>query len=128
MMIFFGIVLILAGAKAYSFSQFSGIQQIKTGCMEENDISSDKLNTSGINGMVRHPWYTAVIFLLWSRNMDYSALIVNSIFTLYLIAGAYHEEYKLLMAVGDQYKEYKKKVSMFVPLKWLQMQIFHSNI
>lgn len=119
MLILIGALLLIGGSKGYSFSQFSGLKQIKTNCVEENDISSDGLNTSGINGIIRHPWYTAVILLLWSRNIDYSALVVNTIFTIYVIVGAYLEEYKLIQAFGDQYWDYKKNVSMFVPIKWI---------
>ena len=120
MLILIGALLLIGGSRGYNFSQFSGIKQIKTGCLEENDASSDKLNTSGINGIIRHPWYTAVIILLWSRSIDYSALVVNIIFTIYIIIGAYLEELKLIKAFGDQYLEYKREVSMFVPLKWLR--------
>ncbi len=123
-LILIGIVLLIAGGKGYSFSQFSGLKQIKTECMEENDISSDKLNTSGISGIIRHPWYTAVIMLLWARDLDYSALIVNAVFTIYIIVGAYLEEHKLVKAFGDQYIDYKREVSMFVPLKWARIGIF----
>ena len=119
-LILIGALLLIGGGIGYSFSQFSGIKQIKTGCVEENDASSDKLNTAGISGIIRHPWYTAVIILLWSRSIDYSALVVNIIFTIYIIIGAYLEELKLIKAFGDQYLEYKREVSMFVPLKWLR--------
>jgi protein-S-isoprenylcysteine O-methyltransferase Ste14 len=118
-MITIGVVLIAAGARGYSFSQFSGLRQIKSGCTEENDASSDTLNTSGISGIIRHPWYTAVILLLWSANLDYSTFIVNVIFSLYLVIGAFLEESKMVKAFGNQYIEYKREVSMFVPMKWI---------
>jgi len=120
MLILIGALLLIGGSIGYSFSQFTGIKQIKNGCLEENDISSDKLYTSGISGIIRHPWYTAVILLLWSRTLDYSSLMVNSVFTLYMIVGAYLEEHKLIKAFGDQYLEYKREVSMFLPLKWMR--------
>ena len=123
LLIISGFALVISGSRAYSFSLFSGLKQIKSGCIEENDISSDNLCTTGVSAIIRHPWYTAVILLLWSGNFDYSKLIVNSVFTLYLIIGAYLEEYKLIKAFGDQYREYKRDVSMFVPLKWLRKKI-----
>jgi protein-S-isoprenylcysteine O-methyltransferase Ste14 len=127
MLILIGAILLIGGSIGYSFSQFSGIKQIKTECVEENDVSSDKLNTSGISGIIRHPWYTAVILLLWSRELNYSALTVNIVFTIYLILGAHLEELKLAKAFGDQYRNYKKNVSMFVPIKWIYKHVLLKN-
>lgn len=118
-MIISGAGLLVAGARQYSFSHFIGINQIKTQCVEENNVAADKLNTSGVLGLIRHPWYTAVILLLWSRNLDYSNLIVNIIFSLYLLAGAWLEEKKLIKAFGNIYLHYRQTVSMFLPFKWI---------
>ncbi|MGD2033843.1 MAG: NnrU family protein [Bacteroidales bacterium] len=124
LLIFTGIVLLVAGSRSYSFSQFTGLKQIRTYCTEENDSASDTLSTSGISRFIRHPWYTATIALLWSGDLDISRLIMNSVFTLYIIAGAFLEEHKLIKAFGDQYRRYRKEVSMFVPLKWIYKVIF----
>ncbi len=116
---FIGIFLLFAGGRGYSFSQFLGLKQIKYNCQEENDTVSEKLSTSGILKLIRHPWYTAVILLLWSRNLDYTKLIANIVLTTYIIIGTYLEENKLIIAFGNSYKDYQKKVSTFIPFKWL---------
>ncbi len=118
-----GIWVIYAGSKGYSFKQFSGIKQIQSKTLNENDIISEHLSTSGILSYIRHPWYTGVIILLWSRNLNKSALIVNIIFTLYLILGAFWEEKKLKLAFGQNYSRYKREVSMFIPLAWFLKKI-----
>jgi protein-S-isoprenylcysteine O-methyltransferase Ste14 len=118
-LILFGIWIIYSGSKAYNFKQFAGINQIKLKTLDENDIISDNLSTSGISSYIRHPWYSGVIVLLWARNLDKSALIVNIVFTAYLIIGAYWEEKKLVLAFGPGYLKYQKEVSMFFPAKWL---------
>ena len=80
---------------------------------------SGSLVTGGVLGVVRHPWYLGGILLLWARDLNVSGLIVNIILSLYLIFGAWLEEQKLLKEFGASYAEYQKKVSMFIPLRWL---------
>ena len=62
----------------------------------------------------------AGILLLWGRNLDSADMIVNVVFTAYLIIGATLEEKKLVKEFGDDYLEYKRTVSMLVPFKWLK--------
>ncbi len=84
-----------------------------------------ELKTSGILGLVRHPWYTAVFFLLWARDLDPAAVIVNSVLTVYVIIGTHLEERKLIAVFGQTYQEYQKEVSMFFPIKWLLSKSKH---
>lgn len=84
---------------------------------------SGELDKSGVLGIIRHPWYLAAILLIWARPLDISTIIVNFIFTFYLIAGAYLEERKLIREFGEKYLNYQKRVSMLVPYKWLKTKI-----
>jgi protein-S-isoprenylcysteine O-methyltransferase Ste14 len=114
------IVLVVAGGSKYDFRQFLGLAQLKATdtCL---GIGADcALNTSGILGVVRHPWYTAVILLLWARDMDPAALVVNTVLTAYLVVGTILEERKLVAEFGQNYREYQQAVSMFLPFKWLK--------
>jgi protein-S-isoprenylcysteine O-methyltransferase Ste14 len=77
--------------------------------------------------IIRHPWYSATILILWSRNVDLSALIVNVILILYLIYGTYLEEKKLVVEFGDEYRLYQQSVSMLFPSKWLRSKILARN-
>ena len=81
------------------------------------------MDISGILSVIRHPWYTASILIIWTRHLDVSALIVNLILTLYLIIGTYLEEQKLIDELGDEYRLYQKNVSMLFPFKWLKLRI-----
>jgi protein-S-isoprenylcysteine O-methyltransferase Ste14 len=78
------------------------------------------LDTSGILGITRHPWYLATILFIWARQLDVSAILVNVILTLYLVVGTYLEEKKLIGEFGEKYLTYQKKVSMLIPYKWLK--------
>ncbi len=115
--------LFYAGSKHYDGSQFLGIRQIKDNSTTKVLTESGELNTSGILGYIRHPWYTGAIAIIWARDIDKVSIIVNLILTIYLIAGTILEEQKLVKEFGDQYRDYQKNVSMLLPLKWLNLKL-----
>jgi protein-S-isoprenylcysteine O-methyltransferase Ste14 len=116
-----GILLALAGGRHYSFGQFTGISQIRKGAASgfgTGGLSAGGgIDSSGVLGLVRHPWYTAVVLLIWSGDLDMAALVGNSVLTVYVVIGTLLEERKLVHEFGDAYRSYQKRVSMFVPLK-----------
>ena len=76
------------------------------------------LDIKGMLGIVRHPWYSGGILIVWARNLDVTAIITNLVITAYFIVGAFLEERKLLAEFGAEYKNYQRSVSMLFPLKW----------
>ena len=116
-------LLFLAGTRHYDMLQFLGIRQIRTGTSHTVLTETGKLDTRGILGITRHPWYLATIMLVWARGLDVSALITNVILTIYLIVGTGLEERKLLMEYGEDYRKYQKKVSMLIPFKYVKSRI-----
>lgn len=115
-------LLFLAGARRHDMLQFLGLRQIVTGVSHAVLTESGQLNTSGILGVTRHPWYLAVVLLIWAgyRSFSMSTLVTNVVLTIYLVVGTILEERKLLREFGQEYHEYRKKVSMFFPFKWLR--------
>jgi protein-S-isoprenylcysteine O-methyltransferase Ste14 len=112
-----GIFLFAAGARHYNGSVFLGIKQIREKTVYDTLSKTNRLDMTGVLGFIRHPWYAGAIALLWAQNLDLSVLLENILFTLYLIIGAFLEEYKLGLKFGDQYQTYQKTVSMFIPYK-----------
>jgi protein-S-isoprenylcysteine O-methyltransferase Ste14 len=78
------------------------------------------LNTRGILGVVRHPWYAGGMMIIWAGDLDVSAIVTNVILTGYFIVGTLLEERKLSVEFPDTYKDYQQKVSMFFPYQWLK--------
>jgi protein-S-isoprenylcysteine O-methyltransferase Ste14 len=117
------ITLFVAGARHYSVSQFLGIRQIKTGRATLALSEYDTFDTSGILSAIRHPWYTASIIVIWTRDISLSTLLVNMVISAYFIIGTILEERKLLLEFGERYREYQKNVSMFIPYKWLKTKM-----
>jgi methanethiol S-methyltransferase len=114
-----GILLFIAGARQYDALQFLGIRQIREDETSISLQSGGMLNVAGIHQMIRHPWYTGGIIVVWARDLTELTLIINLILTSYFIIGAYLEERKLIREFGDQYRRYQDNVSMFLPIKWL---------
>ncbi len=114
--------LFLTGARKYDMMQFLGIRQIQSGQSHAPLTDSGKIDMTGVLGVTRHPWYLGAIILIWVLNKDIylSTLIINVILTIYLLVGTYLEERKLLAICGDRYRNYQKKVSMLLPLKWVR--------
>jgi len=116
-------VLFLLGGRHYDVRLLLGIKQMREGTSSQLITDTDELDTSGVLGITRHPWYLASILLIWARPLDVSGLFVNVILTSYLIVGTYLEEKKLTREFGEKYINYQKSVPMLVPYKWLKSKI-----
>lgn len=116
-------LLFFAGSRHYDMLQFLGLRQIRRGTSHSVLTETGKLDTTGILGITRHPWYLATIMLIWARALDISTLIANIILSIYLIVGTVLEERKLLIEYGEDYRRYQKKVSMVIPFKYLKSKI-----
>ncbi|MEJ2727952.1 MAG: isoprenylcysteine carboxylmethyltransferase family protein [Deltaproteobacteria bacterium] len=117
------VVLYLLGGRHYDVRQILGIKQIKEGSANKAITGTGELGTSGVLGIIRHPWYLATMLLIWARQMDVSVIFVNVILTFYLMVGTFLEERKLIREFGEKYVTYQKRVSMFIPFKLLGSKI-----
>jgi methanethiol S-methyltransferase len=117
------IYLFVAGGRHYSLLYFLGIRQIKTGRATGILSGGDTFDTSGILSVIRHPWYTAGIIIIWVGDISLSTFLINIVLTLYFVVGTILEERKLLLQYSEKYREYQKNVSMFIPYKWVKAKI-----
>jgi protein-S-isoprenylcysteine O-methyltransferase Ste14 len=58
------------------------------------------MDEGGILGFVRHPWYLAVLILIWARDLAVADFIINGIVIGYIVVGTRLEECKLAMDIG----------------------------
>jgi len=123
------LILFIAGGLKHDLLQFFGIRQIKSGKLHSTLSESGDIDTSGILSLTRHPWYLAAIIFIWIsyQEMYVSTLIVNILLTGYLVIGTVLEEKKLIIELGDSYRDYQRKVSMFFPTKWILSKLSMVN-
>jgi protein-S-isoprenylcysteine O-methyltransferase Ste14 len=119
------ILLFFAGARHYALLQFLGLRQIRTGASDSVLTETGKIDTTGVLGMTRHPWYLGAIIFIWAdyHSLDVATLITNIVLTVYLIVGTVLEERKLLIEYGEDYRTYQNEVSMLIPFKYLKAVI-----
>ena len=108
-----------AGARQYDMRQFLGLRQI----LSDNDTCTTigeacGVETRGVLGLVRHPWYSGGMLIIWARDLDAAALVTNLVLTVYFIVGALLEERRLVRETGEDYRRYQREVPMFLPWKW----------
>jgi protein-S-isoprenylcysteine O-methyltransferase Ste14 len=115
-----GIFLFIAGAGRYDIPEFMGVRQMRHNRLDASIASGGRLSMDGIHRLIRHPWYTGGIMVVWARDMTVLDLIVNVILTAYFVIGACLEERKLIRAFGEPYRLYRNETSMFLPVKWLK--------
>jgi len=115
--------LFIAGARRYDAFQFLGLRQLKSDSNHKTLNESGTLDIAGLHKIVRHPWYSGSILIIWARHIDTSALVQNIIMTVYLIVGTYLEERKLVLEFGQEYRDYQQNVPMLVPVKWVKSKL-----
>jgi len=118
-----GVLLFVAGSRHYDMLQFLGVRQALAGARHTLINKSGELDTTGVLGLIRHPYYTATILLFWSGDLDTTDLVINVVVTVYVVIGTWLEERKLVHEFGDSYRDYQRRVSMFVPWKWVRGKV-----
>lgn len=116
---FCGLIFGLYASKSYDNGIFLGFSQIKAHFNGEKQPEMPKnLKTTGALAMVRHPYYTAGLVLIWARPMNRTDFVITLILTAYFILGYINEERKLIKEFGQDYIEYRKKVPALIPKLW----------
>jgi protein-S-isoprenylcysteine O-methyltransferase Ste14 len=65
---------------------------------------------------VRHPIYLDFIIAFWAApTMSYGRLLFAAVTTAYITVGAMLEEHNLVTVFGEEYRNYRGRVSMLVP-------------
>jgi len=115
------LILFREGSKKYDLGFFLGIKQLQSGRSNILLNGDGLFEPMGIFGIIRHPWYTGSLLLIWSVLSVYTTatMITAIILSVYLVMGTLLEERKILMEYGESYRFYQQHVSMLFPWKWL---------
>jgi len=122
-----GLVFFFTGLQRYDLFQFFGIRQLKgeNTCSVLTDDCT--LDTGGVLSIVRHPWYSAGILIVWARPLDAVVILTNLVICGYFVVGAMLEERKLKIQFGRQYTDYQQQVSMFFPIRWARDRLYQER-
>lgn len=109
-------IAFLYSLKMYDMSEFWGLRQMRGRVAEIKDL--ERFNISTYHRFVRHPWYSMLLVILWTRDMTTTTLLTYGLITLYLVIGSRFEERKLIAYHGEVYRRYRERVPGLIPLPW----------
>lgn len=117
-----GVFFVIAGIVLHSWTaKLLGIKATVgyTELVPEDDVNNDNLIVSGPFSVVRHPSYGAHSFILVGTFLITGVVAVGIMAIIDLLIAYFVtmelEERELVERFGDQYNEYRKKVSKFFP-------------
>lgn len=110
-----GWILFVVALRYYDLGLLAGTKQIRRGRAGKPVPEIEPLHVTGFHRYVRHPLYGAAFVILWTSALSPLGLAMAVWGTLYLLAGTYFEERRLVRLYGETYKTYREQVPAFLP-------------
>lgn len=110
-----GWVLVFASSFLINHFELFGLAQVGRHLVDKQ-APPPRFYTPLFYKVVRHPLYLGFIIAFWAAPvMTVGHLLFAAVTTAYIMVGIWLEERDLIDMFGDQYREYKQRVSMIIP-------------